>query len=136
MKEELFRKKSLDKIKTPESLNDYVQVSNPGVWLLLAAVVLLLVGAFLWGTYGYVENTVQVEVLASDGEFYCLIPEGAEIQAGMTVKMDGSQGTVVDIAVSERGLIGVIDAKPIPADGVYSAEIVTERIHPISFVLN
>ncbi len=31
MNEQLFRKKSLDKVQSSESLNDYVRVANPGV---------------------------------------------------------------------------------------------------------
>ena len=47
MSEEIFRKKNLDKIKSPENLNDYLRVSNPGVWMLLAAVIVLLIGAVI-----------------------------------------------------------------------------------------
>ena len=35
MNEEIFRKKSLDKVKSPENLDDYIRVSNPGVWLFI-----------------------------------------------------------------------------------------------------
>lgn len=45
MKEDLFRKKSIDKIQSPESLNDYAKIENPGIWVVLAAIVLLLIGA-------------------------------------------------------------------------------------------
>ena len=45
MSKPLFREKNLKKVNSPESLNDYVRVSNPGVWLLLAAVIALLAGA-------------------------------------------------------------------------------------------
>ena len=50
MSEEIFRKKSLDKVKSPENLDDYIQVSNPGVWLLLVSVIILLAGACVWGS--------------------------------------------------------------------------------------
>ena len=41
----LFRKKSIDRIQSPEQLNDYLRVANPAVWVLLAAILLLLAGA-------------------------------------------------------------------------------------------
>ena len=41
---QIFRQKSLDQISSPEQLHDYLHVTNPTVWLALAAVILLLVG--------------------------------------------------------------------------------------------
>ena len=41
---ELFRKKSMDRVSSPEQLNDYIRVTSPGLWLVLAAVVILLAG--------------------------------------------------------------------------------------------
>lgn len=54
---ELFREKSLERISTPEQLNDYIKVTTPSVWLVLIAVVVLLVGIMAWSIMG----TVTVE---------------------------------------------------------------------------
>lgn len=40
--EGLYREKVLKKISTPEQLTDCLRVTNPSVWIILAAVVLLL----------------------------------------------------------------------------------------------
>ena len=53
---ELFRKKSMDKINSPEELNDYIRVTSPSVWLVLLAIVMILVGTLVWGTLGTVEE--------------------------------------------------------------------------------
>lgn len=42
MSSDLFRKKSIERVSSPEQLNDYVKVSSPGVWAVLAAVLILL----------------------------------------------------------------------------------------------
>ena len=52
MENSLFRKKSIDKISSPEKLDDYIRVTTPSVWITLIAILLLLVGAILWGTLG------------------------------------------------------------------------------------
>ena len=52
MADELFRKKSMDKLSSPDQLTDYIRVANPGVWMILVAIVLLLAGACVWGMYG------------------------------------------------------------------------------------
>ena len=38
----IFRKKSLERVQSPEQLNDYIKVANPGVWLVLIAVIIFL----------------------------------------------------------------------------------------------
>ncbi len=52
MKESLFRKKNLERISSPEQLNDYIRVSTPAIWILLVAVIILLLGALVWATFG------------------------------------------------------------------------------------
>lgn len=58
MSSDLFRKKSIERVSSPEQLNDYVKVSSPGIWAVLAAVLILLAGAFVWGILGRLETTV------------------------------------------------------------------------------
>ncbi len=53
---ELFRKKSLDRISSPEQLNDYIRVTSAPVWIVLLAIVVLLVGLIAWATFGTVEE--------------------------------------------------------------------------------
>ncbi len=57
----LFRKKSIDRVSSPEKLDDYIRVTTPSVWIALAAMILLLVGAFIWGVFG------EVTMHSSDG---------------------------------------------------------------------
>ena len=51
----IFRQKSIDKVSSPEKLDDYIKVTTPSVWVTLIAIVLLLVGAVVWGIFGEVE---------------------------------------------------------------------------------
>ncbi len=44
MSGQLFRKSSIERISSPEQLNEYVRVSSPGVWMVLTAVIVLLAG--------------------------------------------------------------------------------------------
>ena len=53
---ELFRKKSLERISSPEALNDYIRVTSPAVWLILIATVILLLGMLAWSVFGTVEK--------------------------------------------------------------------------------
>ena len=43
----LFRKASVERIQSPEQLNDYLRITNPTIWVLLAAVIVLLAGMLM-----------------------------------------------------------------------------------------
>lgn len=51
----IFREKSLERVSSPEALNDYIRVTTPSVWIVLAATVLLLLGMLAWSVFGTVE---------------------------------------------------------------------------------
>ena len=36
---DLYRKESMDRIQSPEQLNDYLRITNPSVWVVLGAVI-------------------------------------------------------------------------------------------------
>ena len=134
MNEELFRKKSLDKVKSPESLNDYIRVSNPGVWLILAAIIALLAGACIWGIFGHIETTVKTTAVAENGSVVCIVEKDEidRIKNGMTVKIGDAEGTVSAVDSSAANCAVSINLP----DGTYDAEIVVESIKPISFIFN
>lgn len=48
MKNDLFRKDAVDRVTSPDQLNDYIKVVPTGVWFALAAVILALVAMILF----------------------------------------------------------------------------------------
>lgn len=50
MNDKIFRKSSIDRVNSPEQLNDYIRVANPSVWVILLAIAVLLVGVVIWGS--------------------------------------------------------------------------------------
>lgn len=55
MKESIFRKKTIDRVTSPEQLNDYIHVTKPSIWLIIISIVLLMIGTIVWGVFGTVE---------------------------------------------------------------------------------
>ncbi len=138
MSEEIFRQKSLDKVKSPESLDDYIQVSNPGVWLLLVSIIVLLMGACVWGIFGHVDSTVEANVHAENGTVVCYVEEESisTMQAGMIVKFDGFEAAITDIRQEGEDYSCTLQSdQPIP-DGFYKGKVIVESYKPLSFVLN
>ena len=63
MKERLiFREKSLEKVTSPEQLNDYIKVTRPSVWLILFAMIILIVGTLVWAVFGKIQVNTETGV--------------------------------------------------------------------------
>ncbi|MBE9182952.1 NHLP bacteriocin system secretion protein [Oculatella sp. LEGE 06141] len=58
-KQNLFRKKSLERLSSPERLDQLMQVVNPGSWIPLAALGSLVFVALLWSIFGRIPITVE-----------------------------------------------------------------------------
>lgn len=48
----VFREKSLERISSPDKINDYIKTTTPGIWIVLIAVLLILAGAIVWSVFG------------------------------------------------------------------------------------
>ena len=139
MSEEIFRKKSLDRVKSPENLDDYIKVANPGVWLLLVSVIVLLAGACVWGIIGHIDSTVPSTVRIENGTAVCYVAEEniKGITEGMTVKFDDKETVIESIGAKENGeYICTLKTDEALKDGFYDGKVVTQSYKPLSFVLN
>ena len=45
-----FREKASKKLRSPDDLDEYVRVTNPSVWVVLAACATLMIGLFAWAS--------------------------------------------------------------------------------------
>ena len=158
MEKGLFRQKSLDKVSSPEQMNDYIRVTSPGVWLALAAVIALLAGLIIWSALGRLETTVTVAAVAGpDGAAFCYIAEDDmdAVRAGQAVHIGGEDYALTEVAAKPVAVDESFDAYALhvgglaagqwvyPAkldaplsEGVYEARIVVDSVPPISFLLN
>ncbi len=157
MNNNIFRSKSIDRISAPEQLNDYVRVSNPGVWMTLTAVIVLLAGVCVWGVFGRLDTTLHVSAVVKDDTAICYVKEDKidSIKVGQTVNIKGNEYTVESVSASPVSVsadtdsyalhIGsltvgewVYEVKLTTAlpDGVYESEIVVESVKPLSFLFN
>lgn len=55
---EIFRRTSLEKMTTPEDLDELLQVNSARTWLLLVAIAALLAGMVIWGFLGTISQDV------------------------------------------------------------------------------
>lgn len=157
MNDKLFRKKSVDRMSSPEQLNDYIKVTNPGIWAVLSAIIILLVGFCVWGFFGKLETKLNVVAVSENGETVCYVKEEdiSSVKEQLTVRINGNDYSVVSVAsrpvavseeFSEYALhvgelkmgewVYVVRLSGQLEEGDYRAQIVLNSVSPMSFVFN
>ena len=133
----IFRQKSIDRISSPEQLSDYLKVTTPGIWALLAAVILLLGGLFVWSMVGDLETVADGVAVVENGTAQIMVTDTAysELTSGMTVRIGKDEYNIATVEKDEYGR-AVAFAPIDKADGKYDVKIVTESIHPIKFLFD
>ena len=136
-KSNVFRQQSLDSISSPEQLQDYLRVTNPGMWMLLAAVISLLAGLFAWSMVGELETLADGAAVVDHGQAVILVADAdkGSIASGMTFRIGEDEYSISAVETDESGRT-VAYAPVSEADGKYDVKIVTERIHPIEFLFS
>ena len=154
---ELFRQKSLDRVNSPEDLNEYLQVTSPGVWLLVGAIIVLLVGAIAWGAFGRIIVSTDAPTIVNNGQAICVVDEtkASSVTPGMSVVIGEVEGHIDSIETQSTTLANVVaelDSNYTETDmnrkvrvayatigmpnGGYTAKVILETVTPFSFILN
>lgn len=151
--------KKLKKVNSPEQLNQYIRLSNPGVWILLLAIVVLLVGVCIWGYFGKIDTKIKTVVVSDNYTSYLYVKEEdiAKIKNGMSVELNNNENTfeITDIEETPEKVTDDMDeyARHLGnfqvgewlykcrlnnniKEGTYSANVVIESIAPMTFITN
>ena len=120
----LYRKESLDRIQSPEQLNDYLRVTNPSVWILLIAVILLLVGLLVWGSLTYIDSMVYGQAVVDQGVMTIRFQDPADaerLEPGMHVDAGGRITQISSLGRDEAGVFALAETDL--ADGLYEVSV-------------
>ena len=134
--ESIFRKKTLERISSPEQLTDYLRITNPGVWVVMSAIIFLLLGLFFWSMTGTLQTKVDVKVNV-ENQTATIIPVSSDtLVADMPLQINSNEYVIAYTETDEYGRVyGIADVDDLP-DGVYDGTAVIEAIHPIQFLIN
>lgn len=89
MNKTIFRKVSLDRLSSPEQLDQLMKVTSPKGWLMLLGIAILLVSAVIWGFTGQLATKVTGQgVLIQSGGEQSITTEVSGSISDVTVKAD------------------------------------------------
>ncbi|MGF1515026.1 MAG: hypothetical protein ACFB5Z_15200 [Elainellaceae cyanobacterium] len=118
-KSTLFRKESLERLSSPEQLDQLMQIVRPRHWIPLAALAVLVALGVLWSVVARIPMTVAgpgVLVQPSDdddslvGLSYLSRINGAKVRPGMAVLILPSTG-----ADRQGGIVGRVEEVTVPS---------------------
>lgn len=90
----LFRKSSLERVSSPEQLNEYIKVTNPSLIAILIGIFTILAAGAVWIFSGGIPKTVEMAgVIAKDmsdsQKVYCYVPVSSSkrLKEGMSARI-------------------------------------------------
>lgn len=130
---QIYREEVMERISSPEQLTSYLRVTNPGIWMVLVGIVMLLAGLIAWSTVGTLETTARATVQVESNLAEVTIEGVQKIEGGMTLRVRDQEYTID--YVYEDALAGTLgEAQVDLPDGRYDGVVVLERVHPIEFL--
>ena len=134
----LFRKESMDRIQSPEQLSDYMRVTNPAMWAVLAAVIILLAGVLVWGASARIDSYAAGTAQVQDGAMVVVFDDAQQagnVEAGMTVTVGETASLITGVGVMEDGSVIAV-AETGLADGIYPARVVFRQTQVLRLLFN
>lgn len=134
----IFREKSMERLSSPEQLNDYLRVTSPGIWAMLAAIILLLASLFVWSAFTSIESFAMGSATARGGVLTVSFDDAQtaqRVETGMTVSIGDIRATVSLIGTDENGRIVAGASANIP-DGTYEAKVGYKQTRIIRILFN
>lgn len=130
----IFRKKALEKISSPDHLTEYLHVTSLGMWIVLAAALVLLAGMLAWSAVGTLETKEPAVVHVQDQQAEISVNGAYVLEKGMKVTVGDDEFLITDVAADELGrVVGYADVEL--EDGSYDGVVVVDSTKPIDFLL-
>lgn len=107
----IFRKSSLEHISSPEQLNEYIKITNPGVWGVIVGCMALFIAVGFWSVFGSIPDSMRVKgVVFPQNGVTALIPEAGGRISDVRVKVgDFVQAGQIMAVVPQENLIQQIN---------------------------
>ena len=123
--QQAFRKESVERVSSPEQLSDYLHVTSPTVWVVLAAVILLLASLFVWSSVTAVESYAAGSAEVRGGVLTLIFDDAEKaqnVEVGMNVSVGDLVTPVLSIGHDENGKLLAVADVSLP-DGSYEARV-------------
>ena len=134
----LYREKSMKRLSSPEQLNDYLRVTNPGTWVILGTVIFLLTSLIIWSSFASVQSFAKGTAQAEDGVLsisFENLQTAEKVEEGMTLYVGDTRSTITSVGKDEYGRIIAAANANVP-DGTYTVKVGYRQSRIVEMLFN
>ena len=135
---ELFNKNGRGRITSPDQLDEYLHVTTPTVWIVLAAVVILLAGMMVWSSAAVINSYVTGTGNVKDGEMTVYFDKSSmvsNVKRGMTIDVEGDKPEISAVDRDQDDQIFAL-ADTVLEDGSYDVRVYYDSTKMLNFLFN
>lgn len=141
-KSELFTQRSLENLSSPEQLKDYLKITGMPVWIIMIAILVILVGLFVWSTFATLTSYVSVDGVVKDGAMTVTLQgdaldDAAQEDPGeeLNCRIGNLETILIVSGTDAKGNRIAAGAVPL-SDGVYDVRVGYKQKKAIRLLLN
>ena len=138
MEQPLIKKENMERVSSPEQLSDYLHVTTPAIWVVLAAVILILASLFVWSSVTAVESFAAGAAEVRGGVLTLHFDDAekaANVEVGMDVKVGSLTAPVLSVGTDGEGRLIATANVDLP-DGSYEAKVSYRSTQIIGMLFN
>ena len=136
----LLRKQNIEGISSPDQLDDYLKVTNLGLWAILASLFIMISGILVWFVFGSLTTKLTLTGKAEQGIVTVLTDHktAQALSEGLEVKILDEDSAILTVLTEKQtsdGFCHVLMRTTLP-DGEYPVQIETEHVSPFTFLFS
>ena len=138
MKDQVVKDARTMQITSPDQLHDYLHVTSAAVWIVMAAIILLLVVSLIWSSQATIESYADATAKVSGRSMIVRIDDPKlqnEIKSGMKIVVGNTETKVASVGHDENGNLFAVAGTTL-SNGTYSARIVYRQTKVLSLLFN
>ena len=138
MKDQVVKDARTRQITSPDQLHDYLHVTSAAVWIVMAAIILLLVVSLIWSSQATIESYADATAKVSGRSMIVRIDDPKlqnEIKSGMKIVVGNTETKVASVGHDEDGNLFAVAGTTL-SNGTYSARIVYRQTKVLSLLFN
>lgn len=138
MEDRIYREGAVDRLSSPENMNQYVRVTRPALWVTLAAVILLIAGCLIWMSMTYISSFLTGTADVRNGIMTVTLDndqKAENLETGMTVTVGDTKSVINSVGKDGAGRC-IATAETTLFDGSYPARVSYRETQLISLLFN
>lgn len=115
-------------------MTEYLKVTKPRMWVILASAMLLLIAMLIWASVGTLENRAGIRAIVKSNEAQIVSPDGHDLAPGMKLIIQGQETSILSLSYDEFNRPLACASLTLP-DGAYDGTVILGSTRPMDFLL-